>query len=93
MRNRAHAGTRSSYTLNDVLDERSREMYCEGLRRPDLIRYNQFGGTQATYNWAFKGGNANGVAFPKYRNVYPIPTSEVMANSSIVQIDGYSEIE
>lgn len=92
LRNRAHAGTRSSYTLNDVLDERSREMYCEGLRRPDLIRFNQFGGPQATYNWSYKGGSANGVAFPKYRNVYPIPTSEVMANSAIIQIDGYSEI-
>lgn len=41
LRNRAHARPRASYTLNDVLDERARELYCEGLRRTDLIRFNQ----------------------------------------------------
>lgn len=41
LRNRAHAAVRDSYTLNDVLDERARELYCEGLRRTDLIRFNQ----------------------------------------------------
>lgn len=91
IRNRAHATIQSSYTLNDVLDERSRELYCEGLRRTDLIRFNQFGGAQATYNWSYKGGNINGVTFDKYRNVYPIPTDEMQANSNLTQIDGYNE--
>jgi len=91
LRNRARATIKSSYTLDDVLDERSRELYCEGLRRTDLIRYNQYGGTQATYNWSYKGGNINGVTFPKTRNVYPIPTDEMLANSNLVQIDGYNE--
>lgn len=91
IRNRAHATIQSSYTLNDVLDERSRELYCEGLRRTDLIRFNQYGGTQATYNWSYKGGNVNGVTFDKTRNVYPIPTDEMLANSNLTQIDGYNE--
>ncbi|MDO5527248.1 MAG: RagB/SusD family nutrient uptake outer membrane protein [Prevotella sp.] len=93
LRNRAHAVTSSSYTLNDVLDERSREMYFEGLRRTDLIRYNQFGGMQATYLWDYKGGSANGAAFDKTRNLFPLPSSEVLANSNLTQIDGYNETE
>lgn len=93
LRNRAHAATSASYDLNYVLDERAREFYFEGIRRTDLIRYNQFGGSQATYNWSYKGGNANGVTFDKTRNVFPIPSSEIQANSSLVQIDGYNETE
>ncbi len=93
LRNRAHAATSGSYDLNYVLDERAREFYFEGLRRTDLIRYNQFGGPQATYNWSYKGGNINGVTFDKTRNVFPIPSSEIQANSSLVQIDGYNETE
>lgn len=93
LRKRAHATTSDSYSLNYILDERSREFYFEGLRRTDLIRFNQFGGTQSTYNWSYKGGNTNGVTFDKTRNVFPIPTSEIQANSSLVQIDGYNETE
>ena len=95
IRNRAHAATRSSYTLDDVLDERAREFYFEGIRRPDLIRFNKFGGTDVAYGWEGKGGNEGytGAAFEKYLNVYPIPSSEVMANSNLTQIDGYTEIE
>lgn len=93
LRKRAHASTNDSYDLNYILDERSREFFFEGQRRTDLIRFNQFGGTQATYNWSYKGGNINGVTFDKTRNVFPIPTSEIQANSSLVQIDGYNETE
>ena len=93
LRNRAHAAPRVSYTLNDVLDERSRELYCEGLRRTDLIRFNQFGGSQATYNWELKGGSTNGTTFAKTYNVYPLPSSEVLSNKNLTQIDGYNEVQ
>ncbi len=93
LRKRANATVNESYDLDYILDERSREFYFEGLRRTDLIRFNQFGGLQATYNWSYKGGNINGVTFDKTRNLFPIPTSEIQANSSLVQIDGYSETE
>lgn len=95
IRNRAHAATRSSYSLDDVLDERARELYYEGIRRPDLIRYNYFGGVNVAYGWEGKGGNEGytGAAFEKYLNVYPIPSTEIMANTNLTQIDGYTEIE
>ena len=93
LRNRAHAAKRASYTLNDILDERSRELYCEGLRRTDLIRFNQFGGTQATYKWELKGGSTNGTTFAKTNNVYPIPSSEIRSNKNLTQIDGYNEVQ
>ena len=90
IRNRAHADVHESYTLNDVLDERARELYCEGIRRTDLIRFNQFGGA-ASYKWELKGGSANGTTFDKTKNVYPLPSSETLANKNLTQIDGYSE--
>ena len=93
LRDRAHAAKRASYTLNDVLDERSRELYCEGLRRTDLIRFNQFGGTQATYKWELKGGSTNGTTFAKTYNLYPIPSSEIRSNKNLTQIDGYNEVQ
>lgn len=95
IRNRAHATTHSSYSLDDVLDERARELYYEGIRRPDLIRYNYFGGVNVAYGWEGKGGNEGytGAAFEKYLNVYPIPSTEIMANTNLTQIDGYTEIE
>ncbi len=95
IRNRAHAGTKSTYSLTDVLDERGREFYFEGYRRVDLIRFNRFGGQDA-YNWSYKNGIADGtnkIKFDKRRNLFPLPSSEIMANSNLVQIDGYSEIE
>ena len=90
IRKRAHADVHESYTLNDVLDERARELYCEGIRRTDLIRFNQFGGA-ASYKWELKGGSANGTTFDKTKNVYPLPSSEILANKNLTQIDGYSE--
>lgn len=92
LRNRAHATVRPSYTLNDVLDERARELYCEGQRRTDLIRFNQFGG-QASYTWDYKGGSPKGTTFAKTNNLYPIPSSEILSNKNLTQIDGYNEVQ
>ena len=90
IRNRAHASTKAEYTLDDLLDEWSREFYFEGRRRVDLIRFDQFGGPQATYKWAWKGGDANGTVFPKTRNIFAIPATEINAsNGAIKQNDGY----
>lgn len=77
----------SQLTLNYVLDERARELYWEGFRRTDLIRYDLF--TTATYLWPWKGGVANGRAVESFRNLYPIPSADRSANPTLDQNDGY----
>ena len=90
LRERAHATPMSSYSLNQILDERSRELYYEGFRRTDLIRYGYFGGPKSgEYLWEWKGGAQNGVAFPEYRNIFAIPSEDVNANHNLVQNAGY----
>ena len=95
IRVRAHAAAVTTVTLDFVLDERAREFYFECLRRPDLIRNNKFGGLNVSYGWEGKGGNESytGAPFEKYLNVYPIPSTEMMANITLIQNDGYTEIE
>jgi len=83
------SGTISSadLTLDFILDERSRELYWEGLRRTDLIRYNRF--TNSSYLWPFKGNEATGVGVDDYRNLYPLPANVVAVNSNLTQNEGY----
>ena len=61
--------------LNDynLLQERMRELYWEGHRRSDLIRFGQYSGNQ--YLWSWKGGVQQGQSVPAYREVYAIPTN------------------
>ena len=79
--------TNSDLTLDFILDERARELYWEGLRRTDLIRYDKF--TTANYLWSLKGGAASGVAVPDFRNLYPIPQDALTANENLRQNTGY----
>ena len=74
-------------TLDFVLDERSRELYWECLRRTDLIRYNRF--TSASYLWPFKGGDPEGVPVEDFRNIFPIPSSVLTTNPNLTQNPGY----
>jgi len=76
------------YTLDYVLDERGRELYWEGFRRTDLLRFDdRF--TKGTYLWPWKGAIKNGTALGPHQILYPIPDSEVAANPNIKQNDGY----
>ena len=74
-------------TLDFVLNERSRELYWEGFRRTDLVRYNYF--TTSSYIWPFKGNVVNGSAVGNFRNVYPIPVNMLSTNPNLTQNDGY----
>ena len=74
-------------TLDFILDERSRELYWEGLRRTDLIRYNRF--TNSSYLWPFKGNEPTGVGVDEYRNLFPLPANVVAINSNLTQNEGY----
>jgi hypothetical protein len=69
----------SSVTLQDVLDERGRELYWEGLRRIDLVRFGRFND-----QWSEKGSNADG-----YRVLFSIPQLAIDTNPNLKQNPGY----
>lgn len=87
LRERAKARTQSQYTTMQILDERARELYYEGYRRTDLIRYGLF--NTSSYLWDWKGGVQNGTSFPATRNIYAIPAEDKNANPNLVQNPGY----
>ncbi len=72
--------------LQFILDERARELYHEGYRRTDLIRFGQF--TTNKYIWQWKGGTHDGQAVDSKYNIYPIPSTELTANPNLHN-DGY----
>lgn len=77
----------SDMTLQNILDERARELFWEGHRRTDLIRYGQF--TTSEYIWPWKGGVSSGTAVDSKYNVYPIPAANRNSNSNLTQNLGY----
>jgi hypothetical protein len=77
----------SSLTLDDILDERARELSWEATRRTDLIRFGKF--TGGDYLWSFKGGEVDGIAIDAYRNLYPIPNADLILNPNLSQNPGY----
>ena len=89
IRLRAKASTisDSQLTLDFLLDERSRELYWEGHRRTDLIRFNKF---TANYKWPWKNGIHMGTAnISDIYKIFPIPATELTANSNVKQNMGY----
>ena len=79
--------TSSELTLDFILNERSRELYWEGQRRTDLVRYGYF--TTGNYLWPFKANQPEGTSTDAFRNVFPIPSSSISANPNLNQNDGY----
>lgn len=88
IRSRANTTTKSSYSLNEILDEWSREFYFEGRRRTDLIRFGKFGGA-SDYKWQWKGGVKEGTNFNANLNIFAIPDTDLNANPNLVQNPGY----
>lgn len=74
-------------TLDFILAERGRELYWEGHRRTDLIRYGLL--TSGTYLWPWKGGVASGTAVDAKYNIFPIPADNRTANPNLTQNPGY----
>ena len=92
LRERANASTRaesSSYSLNEICDEWAREFYFEGMRRTTLVRFNLFGGNTG-YNWDWKGGESAGKNFEAFKNIYPIPLTQLQSNTNLKQNPGYT---
>jgi len=74
-------------TLDFILDERARELYWEGYRRTDLIRYGKF--SNSDYVWPWKGGIQSGVSTDSKYDIFPIPSSDLSANPNLIQNEGY----
>ncbi|RZL16468.1 MAG: RagB/SusD family nutrient uptake outer membrane protein [Hymenobacter sp.] len=86
VRSRSNAPALASVTLNDILAERGRELYWEGHRRTDLIRFGKY---TSGYNWAFKGGAAAGKDLEATRALFPIPNTDLVVNPNLKQNPGY----
>ena len=92
LRERAYGDTSGNITSGDltldfILDERSRELYWEGQRRTDLIRYGSF--TSGAYLWPWKGNVANGTSVGTFRNLFPLPVRQLSINPNLTQNEGY----
>jgi len=91
LRERAYGNTSGNITsgdltLNFILNERARELYWEGTRRTDLIRFGEFSDNGV---WPWKGGSQAGRTTEKFRDLYPIPSTDMIANPNLVQNPGY----
>jgi hypothetical protein len=79
VRGRANADPLGAVTLDDILDERARELYAEGHRRSDLIRFGKYLDTR----WE------KDEVSPETRILWPIPQSQIDVNSNLQQNPGY----
>jgi hypothetical protein len=68
----------TAITLDDILKERGFELYWEGLRRQDLVRFGKF-------NEAWQEKPATDVK----KALFPLPTSAVDVNENLKQNPGY----
>jgi len=65
-------------TADQFLAERGRELAFEGWRRQDLIRFGSFQSKRL-----FQDESA------AYKNLYPIPATQLNANKNLTQNAGY----
>jgi starch-binding outer membrane protein, SusD/RagB family len=79
--------TMDALTLDFILDERARELYWEGHRRTDLIRFGKFTGD--SYLWPWKGGIKAGASVSAHRSIFPIPAADIASNPNLKQNTGY----
>ena len=78
IRQKRGAPALASLTLNNLLDERGRELYWEGYRRQDLIRFNK-------YLLAYQEKPATDAR----TLLFPIPSSQLAVNPNLTQNPGY----
>nr|WP_297783209.1 RagB/SusD family nutrient uptake outer membrane protein [uncultured Allomuricauda sp.] len=74
----------ASVTKEDILNERRKELMFEGFRYDDLVRTGQ-----SIPYWGSTENSLGTIGYPNNLFAYPIPISEINANSNMVQNDGY----
>ncbi|KIC64137.1 RagB/SusD family nutrient uptake outer membrane protein [Chryseobacterium taiwanense] len=78
--------SQSALTPDFILNERGRELYWEGYRRQDLIRFGKY---LSGYNWQWKGGSMNGSDLSSFKLLFPIPNKYLNLNGNLSQNPGY----
>jgi starch-binding outer membrane protein, SusD/RagB family len=87
IRAKAAQVTAADITSQFVLNERAKELYWEGHRRQDLIRFGKYAGS--SYNWEWKGNVQAGTSIDDKYKLFPIPQSEINTNPNLTQNTGY----
>ncbi|MCH5226980.1 MAG: RagB/SusD family nutrient uptake outer membrane protein [Muribaculaceae bacterium] len=92
VRGRAGVGSLGdqTFSISTLMDERSRELYLESVRRTDLLRNDMFvGPTQSV--WQYKGNidNNEGTQIAEKYGLYPIPSAVLYAQPDFKQNPGY----
>ena len=78
IRSKRNATPRPAVTIDDIYNERGYELYWEGKRRQDMIRFGHFNDARGTKP-----------VTPASTNLYPIPQSALDVNPNLVQNPGY----
>ena len=73
-------------TLDFILAERSRELFWEAHRRTDLIRFGKFSDQGI---WPWKGNVPQGATTSAFRNLMPLPATDLGINTNLQQNQGY----
>ncbi len=84
VRARAGLSAISSYDLDYLCTERLRELYLEGIRRTDLIRYDKY---VSNYNWQWKAGVYAGASVAEKYKYLAIPEAEYSVNPALQTIN------
>ena len=90
LRQRAYgnaSGNVSSIDLDFMLAERARELYWEGHRRTDLVRFGKL--TSGDFVWDWKGNVPQGRGVDAKYNIFPLPSADIIANPNLKQNNGY----
>lgn len=79
IRTRAGVDAYSSLSADNLLSERGRELFLEGWRRSDLIRFKKY--SEPTIFKQYRD--------EPYKTLYPIPKDQTDANPNLIQNPGY----
>lgn len=80
IRERANVEPFASLNAERVLNERGRELFLEGWRRSDLIRFGRYNDATVLRPYVSEA----------HKQLYPIPQDQIAANPNLVQNPGYN---